>query len=175
MRRGRNSGSPWFFGIEKADRSAGIRVISSSPVEAGGKYTVSGGVTTTSDGERVISGAATRVGTDVFAIPDPVYMNNKATGGGTFGAQTAIVTYTPPVPMATETFSYPDGPLVGNNGWMGSADAYHSAVVNGNLRVYWSTPADAYHAVLYDDSKSSFKVTFKAKAGAPGSGETGII
>ena len=79
------------FNIENDDRSAGLRIVSTDPVEVGQRVTVAG-VMATQDGERYIP--ATQVkqmpvpgGSAVLA---PLNMTNKTVGGGPAGAAPGV-------------------------------------------------------------------------------------
>jgi|GEM_PF-3239233 len=154
---------PIGFAIEKPDRTAGIRV-----VQNGGYATSPGekvsivGFTATVDGERVIlASEVTSVGFG-SEVPAPLAMNQKASGGGTFGGQPNVWNVQP----AIETFSYPDGALVGRNLWSGNAPASRIGVTGGVLRVQGGAGAvTAAHAAGTAFGAESFEMTIKMKRG----------
>ncbi len=79
------------FNIENDDRSAGLRIVSTDPVEVGQRVTVAG-VMATQDGERYIP--ATQVKQmpvpEGSLTPAPLGVTNKNTGGGPAGAAPGV-------------------------------------------------------------------------------------
>ncbi|MGQ9455320.1 MAG: OB-fold nucleic acid binding domain-containing protein [Armatimonadota bacterium] len=154
---------PIGFAIENADRTAGIRV-----VQSGGYATSPGekvsiiGFTGTVSGERVILASDVTSVSIYNEIPAPLAMNQKWTGSGTFGGQPNV--WNPY--WAIETFSYPDGALVGNNLWTGNAAANKIGVVGGVLRIQGAPGAvQADHAAATAAGADSFEMTVKIKRG----------
>jgi len=78
------------FYIQNSSRSAGIRVISSSPVSLSDEVQVEGSMAT-SGGERVVNGTAVIVLRSGITAPKPLAMNNRKVGGGAYGRQGAVL------------------------------------------------------------------------------------
>jgi len=85
---------PIGFGIEETDRNAGIRVIWDQAVTPGARAAIQGTIDTVS-GERVIQ--ANSVITVSGDPIDPLAMSNRASGGGTYFNQGAVVDQAPGV------------------------------------------------------------------------------
>jgi len=164
---------PLFFAIEKQDRSSGIRVLSSDAVAEGAKVKIWGSANTTNDGERVLVGCAEVLDYGPFDTPKPLAMNNKASGGGVLGGQQAVKEYS--TWLTFDPFAYPDGALLGNDGWtVGNADASHVGVSGQEVRVYWNIGTqNAGRAV--GAVGSPYSLTFKAKQGSPGASGTSFM
>lgn len=84
------SGPKTSFYVEAPDRSCGIQVVSTSAVDLGDAVLVSGTMNT-SNGERILNAAAVSVYEVSQALPDPVFVTNRALGGGSFGLQGAVL------------------------------------------------------------------------------------
>ncbi len=155
--------SPIGFAIEKPDRTAGIRVVQSGgyATSPGEKVSITG-FTATVNGERVIlASEITSLGTG-FDTPAPLAMNQKASGGGVFGGQPNVWD----VHQAMETFSYPDGALIGQNLWYGNAPASRIGVTGGVLRVQGGAGAfTAAHSAGTALGAESFEMSVKMKRG----------
>lgn len=78
------------FYIQNSSRSAGIRVLSSSPVSLSDEVQVQGSMGTL-EGERVLNGTAVIVLRSGVAMPKPLAMNNRKVGGGAYGRQDAVL------------------------------------------------------------------------------------
>ncbi|MGB9586867.1 MAG: carboxypeptidase regulatory-like domain-containing protein, partial [Armatimonadota bacterium] len=78
------------FYIQNSSRSAGIRVVSSSPVSLSDEVQVQGSMATL-EGERVLNGAAVIVLNSGVTMPKPLAMNNRKVGGGAYGYQGAVL------------------------------------------------------------------------------------
>ncbi|MCL6629759.1 MAG: fibronectin type III domain-containing protein, partial [Armatimonadetes bacterium] len=85
-----DSGSPIGFAVEEPDRFAGIRVAAGAYVNPGDKVSLTG-ATTLQNGELVINATSVTVNSSGNDIPAAVVVNGLETGGGTFGAQGAVV------------------------------------------------------------------------------------
>lgn len=79
------------FYVQEADRSSGIRVISTTPVTEGDLVNIAGAVVTDS-GERSIRADTVQIGQRLLTPLKPVGMPIKWIGGGDFGANTKGVT-----------------------------------------------------------------------------------
>lgn len=160
-----NAGSA-FFGIEKQDRSAGIRVLWNDAVYAGTKKNINGVLATTADGERVIQAYSAADGNGSGDIPAPLCMNNKATGGAALGAQKAVGAYSG-APRDFDGFNYPNGMLSGNRLWTGTTDTNVLEVIGGVLKFkrYYG-PTDTVTNVAYDETATSYKLSFNVKKGS---------
>lgn len=80
------------FAIEAPDRSSGIRIVSTAPVNPGNLVAVRGTVATIS-GEKVVQAPTSQVviGSPNNPFPDPLFVTNLGSGGGAFGGQGAVV------------------------------------------------------------------------------------
>ena len=81
---------PDSFAIETEDRSAGIRIKWSEPLNPGDNVTVNG-YTMKVRGERIIDGKVVTVNSTGNPVPEPFCVVGFDTGGGAYGAQPAVV------------------------------------------------------------------------------------
>lgn len=79
------------FYLEDTARSCGIGVSSTTLPDVGDAVSVQG-LTATSSGEKIIN-AYSVVKTGTQSVPKPFAMNNLTVGGGTYGAQQAVLNY----------------------------------------------------------------------------------
>ncbi len=87
---GANGPEPVCFTIQDPVAPIGIRVISKQPVAVGDAVDIIG-QNTYSYGERVLQAGIVVVKSHDNAVPKPLAMTNKASGGGAFGMQGAVV------------------------------------------------------------------------------------
>lgn len=78
------------FYLEAADRSAGIQVVSASPVALGDEAQA-GGTMVTISGERAVNASSVSVLQHGLEVPLPIVVTNQALCAGPFGLQAAVL------------------------------------------------------------------------------------
>lgn len=156
---------------EEGDSRDGIRVLSNVELMVGSSVLVQG-VSAVAPGstEKVVQATGVTELDFTMDLPQPVAMNNLATGGGAFGTMKPVVNDASQVsgsPCYADAFAYSNGPLGGTGGWAGNI-VPDIGVADGAVRIIGGRgePAVVQSVSCGDCGTGEISVKLKVKPGA---------